>query len=171
MLKGVAGLVTVLFVTGSALAQEAGHAGMSQAGPAGMNPAELNILTDARIGIAKAVLQLTPDQAKHWPAVESAIHARAEARQHRIAALRGLAERVHQRDFDPVEIMRIRAESLSERGASLKKLADAWQPLYQSLNPDQKQRMRVVAMHVLNEVRGAVERRRMEMMEDESEGD
>ena len=164
MLKGVVGLVTVLFVAGSAYAQEASHAGL--------NPAELNVLTDARIGIAKAVLQLTPEQAKFWPAVEDAIHARAQARQHRIAALRTLAERVRQRDFDPVDIMRVRAESLTERGASLKKLADAWQPLYQTLNPDQKQRMRLVAMHVLREVRGAMEARRMEMMEsEEGEGD
>jgi len=28
-----------------------------------------------------------------------------------------------------------------QRGAELKKVADAWQPLYQSLNPDQKTRM------------------------------
>src|SRR5262249_38652512 len=33
----------------------------------------------ARIGIVKAVLQLTPEQAKYWPAVEEAIRARAQA--------------------------------------------------------------------------------------------
>lgn len=161
MLKGVVGLATVLLVAGSAYAQEPSHTGMS--------PTELNVLTDARIGIAKAVLQLTPEQAKYWPAVESAIHARAEARQHRIAALRGMAERIRQHDFDPIDVMRMRADSLSERGASLKKLVDAWQPLYQTLSPDQKQRMRVVAMHVLREVRSAAERRRMEMMESEED--
>ena len=50
MLKGVAGLVTVLFVAGSAYAQEASHAKL--------NPTELNMLTDARIGMTKAALPI-----------------------------------------------------------------------------------------------------------------
>jgi hypothetical protein len=153
--------VTVLFVAGSAYAQEASHQGLSAA--------ELSALTEARIAATKSVLQLTPEQAKFWPPIENAIHARAEARQHRIGALRGLVERIRQHDFDPIDVMRVRAESLSERGASLKKLAEAWQPLYQTLNPDQKQRMRLAVMHILREVRGAMEARRMEMMESEEE--
>src|SRR5262244_4009302 len=56
MLKTVVGLVTVLFVAGSAYAQEASHARLS--------PTEMNILTDARIGMTKAALQLTPEQQK-----------------------------------------------------------------------------------------------------------
>jgi hypothetical protein len=161
MLRAVVGLVTVLFVAGSAYAQEASHTGLS--------PAELKALTDARIAATKDVLKLTPEQARFWPAIENAIRARAEARHHRIETLRQLAERVRQREFDPVEIMRVRAESLSERGASLKQLADAWQPLYQTLNPDQKHRMRLVAMYVLHEVRGAADRRRLEMMESQED--
>ena len=50
-------------------------------------------MTDARIGIVKAVLQLTPEQAKYWPAVEEAIRARAQTRYQRIAAV---AERLDQ---------------------------------------------------------------------------
>jgi hypothetical protein len=164
MLKGVVGLVTVLFVAGSAYAQEASHARMT--------PTDLNVLTDARIGIVKAALQLTPEQAKYWPPVEEAIRARAEARFHRIAQLKGLAEQAGQREFNPVELMRGRADALAQRGANLKRLADAWQPLYQTLNPDQKQRMRLLAMHVVREVRGALERHRMmEMLSQEDEGD
>jgi len=156
--------VTVLFVAGSAYAQEASHARL--------NPTELNILTDARIGMTKAALQLTPEQQKFWPPIEEAIRARAEARVHRIAQIRSLAEQAGQREFNPVELMRGRAEGLTERGANMKRLADAWQPLYQTLNPDQKQRMRLLAMHVVREVRGALERRRMaEMMSDPEEGD
>jgi hypothetical protein len=164
MLKGVVGLVTVLFVAGSAYAQEVSHMRL--------NPTELNILTDARIGVAKAVLQLTPEQQKFWPPVEEAIRARAQTRIHRLAQLKSMAEQAGQRDFNPVELMRGRAEALEQRGANLKRLADAWQPLYQTLNPDQKQRMRLLAMHVVREVRGAVERHRMaEMMSDPEEGD
>jgi len=164
MLKGVVGLVTVLFVAGSAYAQEATHARL--------NPTELNMLTDARIGMTKAALQLTPEQQKFWPPVEEAIRARAQARFHRITQLKSLAEHAGEREFNPVELMRGRAEALAERGANLKRLAEAWQPLYQTLNPEQKQRMRLLAMNVVREVRGALERRRMaEMMFEPEEGD
>ena len=57
-------------------------------------------------------------------------------------------------EVDPVELMRGRADALAQRAANLKKLAEAWGPLYQSLNPDQKQRMRLLAMSV-RERRGA----------------
>jgi hypothetical protein len=157
MLRGVVGLVTVLFVAGSAYAQSPSHARLT--------PTDVNVLTDARIGIAKAVLQLTPEQAKYWPAIEQAIRARAEARYHRMTELRALAERAGQHDLDPIELMRGRADALAERAANLKKLVDAWQPLYQTLNPDQKQRVRLVATHILGRAREAMENRRMEMME------
>jgi hypothetical protein len=39
---------------------------------------------------------------------------------------------------------------LAAKAAALKKLADAWAPLYQSLNPDQKQRMRLLVIRVLH---------------------
>jgi hypothetical protein len=164
MLKGVVGLVTVLFVAGSAYAQEASQVRLT--------PGELNVLTDARIAMTKAALQLTPEQQKFWPPIEEAIRARAETRMHRIAQLKSLAEQAGQHDFNPVELMRGRADALAQRGANLKRIADAWQPLYQTLNPDQKQRMRLLAMHVVREVRGAMERHRMaEMMTDPEEGD
>jgi hypothetical protein len=167
MLKGVVGLVAVLFVAGSAYAQEA-----SQTGHPGLTPSDVHALIDARVGLIKAALQLTPDQAKHWPQVEQAIRDRAQARVHRIAQLRQLAEQAGRRDFDPVTLMRERAENLSERGTNLKKLADAWQPLYQTLNPEQKERLRLLTMHLAREVREAVRDRRMEMMQlEEEEGD
>jgi hypothetical protein len=165
----VAGLAA-LFVTGSSLAyaQEASVAGRTQEHRR-LSQADLNALTDARIGVVKAALQLTPEQAKYWPAVEEAIRARAMARHQRLAAL---AERLGQkRDVDPIELLRERADNLTQRGAELKKLADAWQPLYQSLNTDQKQRMRVLGVHVLRVLRDAVEGRRMEMEEEDGDED
>jgi LTXXQ motif family protein len=167
MLKGVVGLVTVLFVAGSAYAQSPSHESPSHGR---LTPTDINVLTDARLGIAKAVLQLTPEQAKYWPAVEQAIRARAEARYRRITELRSQAERAGQHDLDPIEFMRGRADALAERAANLKRLVDAWQPLYQTLTPDQKQRVHLVTMHVLGRAREAVENRRMEMMESD-EGD
>jgi hypothetical protein len=161
MLKTVVGLVTVLFVAGSAYAQEASHARLS--------PDDLKALTEARIAATKDILKLTPEQTRFWPPVENAIRARAEARHQRIERIRHLAEQMREGRIDPVEIMRVHADNLSERGANLKQLADAWRPLSQALNPDQKQRLRLAAMDVLHEVRGAVERRRMERMESEED--
>lgn len=42
--------------------------------------ADRNTLTDMRIDLVKAALQLTPEQEKYWPAVESAIRSRADDR-------------------------------------------------------------------------------------------
>ena len=53
---------------------------------------------------------------------------------------------------------------------NLKKLADAWQPLYASLDDNQKARLRFLAVYVLREMRDAVESRRMQS-EDESYDD
>jgi len=64
--------------------------------------------------------------------------------------------------------MRERAASLSQRGEALKKLADAWQPLYETLDANQKRRLRLAAVYVLREVREAVESGRMQD-EDEDE--
>ena len=130
---------------------------------------EFNILTDARIGIVKAVLQLTPEQAKYWPAVEEVIRARAQTRYQRIAAV---AERLgQQRVIDADELLRGRADALAQRSAGLKKLADAWQPLYQSLSPDQKQRMQVLAVRVLRQLKDAVDTRRMATYDEEDDDD
>jgi hypothetical protein len=160
MLKGAVALVAVIVVAGAAHAQEATHQMSRQdASHRRLSQADLNALTDARIGMAKVMLQMTPEQARFWPPIEEAIRNGAEARYRRIAQLRAMMDRSGEREPDPIAIMRIRAEALSARGAQLKKLADAWQPLYQTLNPEQKDRMRLVASHVLHEARGAIERR------------
>ena len=66
-------------------------------------PSQTNfkVLTDARIGIVKAALQLTPEQEKLWPPVEEAIRARAEARYNRMVAVQGKLGQ--QGEVDPVE--------------------------------------------------------------------
>jgi hypothetical protein len=76
-------VVTFLFFAGSSLA----YAEESSA----PIPSETNfkVLTDVRIGIVKATLQLTPEQEKLWPPVEEAIRARAQARYNRMVAVAG----------------------------------------------------------------------------------
>ena len=84
MLKTVAAGVTALFVTASPLAYA--QAPSAEAHER-LSEADLSALTDARINLVKAALELTPDQEKFWPPIEAAIRARARDRQARIAAV------------------------------------------------------------------------------------
>ena len=120
----------------------------------------MNSLTDMRVGIVKAALQMTPDQEKYWPAVEDAIRARAKNRQARLERVVELHENGAMdalRERNPVDIMQRRADMLVQRGADLKKLADAWEPLYKTLSPDQKRRMAFVSYVAMRGVQGAIE--------------
>lgn len=125
---------------------------------------DLKAFNDRRIEVVKFALQLRPDQEKYWPAVEDAIRARGEMRRKRLEQLAALAN--NPQDSNVVELMRMRADSLSERGASLKKLSDAWQPLYVSLDDRQKLRLRFLAAVVLREIRDAADNRMMEIDEE-----
>jgi hypothetical protein len=141
-----------------------------------LSTADLNALTDMRIDIVKAALQLTPDQEKLWPPVESAIRERAKDRQARIAEAQKRADERRDgnavdalRDRDTVQFLRRRADALEQRGADLKKLADAWQPLYQTLKPDQKKRMGFLSLVVLRDVSDVRERRQARFEDDEQD--
>ena len=163
MLKTVAAGLTALFVTASSLAYAQAPSATTTATSGGdqqaarLSAADLNALTDARIGIVKAALQLTPEQAKYWPAVEEAIRNRAMGRQVRLAA-----RQRDQGDGDPIDMVRHRADALAQRSAELKQLADAWQPLAATLTPEQKQRLRVLGVRVLRVLHNAMETRRMQ---------
>jgi hypothetical protein len=100
------------------------------------SPEDLKAFTDARIAGLKAGLQLTPDQEKKWPVVEQAIRDVSQARQQRMAAWHERAK-----SEDAIARLRMRADAMTQRAAELKKLADAAEPLYQSLNDDQKHRL------------------------------
>jgi len=64
MLKTVGAGLTALFVTASSLAYAQNTSAIGPEGSWRPSAADLNALTDARIGVVKAALQLTPDQAK-----------------------------------------------------------------------------------------------------------
>src|SRR5215468_5059554 len=124
--------------------------------------ADLNAMTDARVGIIKAALQLTPDQEKYWPPVEEAIRARAKNRQARFERLAELRDKSPMEiigERNAIELMQRRAESLGQRSADLKKLADAWEPLYKTLSPDQKKRMAFATYASMRGMRDAIEHR------------
>ena len=128
--------------------------------------ADWKAFNERRIEIVKFALQLTPAQEKYWPAIEEAIRARGEARRARMARLASLAGKPGERNV--IDLLRERADGLAQRGASLKKVVDAWQPLYESLDDRQKLRLRLLAVVVLREIRDVAENR---MMETEDEYD
>jgi hypothetical protein len=165
MLKILAIGLTALAVTSSSLvgAQTPSASTPDQR----VSRADLDTLTDARIAIVKAALQMTPDQEKLWPPVEEAVRSRAMGRQARRAALATRLAELSQRnrieimrDFNPVDFLRRRSDALAERSAELKKLADAWQPLYATLTVEQKRRLNVLTVYALREMRDSVERNR-----------
>ena len=170
MLKIVAVGATAFFIVGTQLAY-AQDRELEQA-----TAADVETLTAARINIVKSALQLTPDQEKLWPALEDAIRARANDRKARIenikkeaAELRGHNLSDVLRDRDPADFLNRRADALSQKAANLKKLAAAWQPLYQTLSPDQKQRLAHVEMVVLRDLKRAHEHRRVQSEEEDEE--
>jgi gas vesicle protein len=87
----------------------------------------------------KADLRLTPEQEKNWSGFESAMKDLGKRDADRQIALQ--AERAEQKaPLDAIEQMREEAKFMSERSADRKALADAAQPLYASLDDQQKRR-------------------------------
>ena len=172
MLKTLsAGITALAVIGGSSLVYAQGPT----AGPASprITAADLNALTDARVAIVKTALQLTADQEKYWPAIEEAIRSRAKDRQTRLEGVTiGAADRADRspietlRDRNPVEFLSRRSDALAQRAADLKKLAAAWQPLYQTLSADQKRRLGFLAVYALRDLRTGAEHRRIQAADD-----
>jgi hypothetical protein len=75
MLKTIGVVFTAFVVTASPLAYAQAP---SERGLERLSEADLAQLTDARVNVVKAALELTADQEKLWPAIEDAIRARAK---------------------------------------------------------------------------------------------
>lgn len=100
--------------------------------------------TEARIAALKAGLQLTPEQEKNWPAFESALRDVAKSKMQSRDERRA-SRRERRQDEDPVVQLRRHAEMMGNTAAQLKQLADAQEPLYQSLTDSQKNRFQVLS--------------------------
>jgi zinc resistance-associated protein len=110
------------------------------------SPADMAAFTDARIAALKAGLELTPDQAKNWPAFEQAVRDMAQLRIERMQARQAREQQVdRQAAASPFDRLERRADNMSKSSAALKKVADAGAPLYQSLDDSQKGRFMVLA--------------------------
>lgn len=116
-----------------------------------MNADDAGAFADARIAALKAGLRLTAEQEKLWPPVETTLKELAAKRiEHREERRAQREERRADRDDraerpSPVERLRKGADRMSEMGADLKRLADATDPLYQSLDDSQKRRFDALA--------------------------
>jgi hypothetical protein len=140
LLAGVAALA----IAGSTIAY-AQHREWSRE-HARMNPEDRAALADARIAAIHAGLKLTPDQEKLWPPVETAVRDFAKMRIDRANA-RMNAQRDDQQKQDdqkiddPVARLRNRADMMATTAAAMKKIADAADPLYKTLDDGQKRRL------------------------------
>ena len=159
MIRKAAVATTAVLMMASPLAYAAETS--STVGMRQPSAADLNSLTDARVGMIKAALQLTPDQEKYWAPLEEAIRAQAKNRQARMERVAELRENPTDvlREQNPIELMQRRAERLTQRGADLKKVADACEPLYKTLSQDQKKRMAFATFVTARAMRETVERR------------
>jgi hypothetical protein len=160
MKKAIAAGSIALMLAGAslALAQQAPREARESLG---MRPSaeDVSAFTDARIAGLKAGLKLNAEQEKHWPAVETAIRDLAKARADRRASMMDrMSERMSERREarrnggdnaqrpapDAIGRLRQGADAMTTRAASLKKLADASEPLYNSLDDAQKRRFAVL---------------------------
>jgi hypothetical protein len=112
-----------------------------------MSPEDRAAFTDARIAAVKAGLKLTPDQDKLWPPLEAAVRDFAKLRMDRANA-RMQAKQDESKDAqqadDPVARLRTRADNMAGTAAALKKIVDAADPLYKTLDDGQKRRLKIL---------------------------
>jgi gas vesicle protein len=100
---------------------------------------QINDRFAARTARIKADLRLTPEQEKNWPTFDTAVKDIGKRNADLQATLQ--TERTQLKDpYDVIQQMREEARFLGERSVDQKALADAAQPLYASLNDQQKRR-------------------------------
>ena len=101
------------------------------------SPEDRAAFAEARIAAIHAGLKLTPDQEKLWPPVESAVRDFAKMRIDRAnARLKAESgdQQGQQKDEDPIVRLRAHADLMAATAAALKKIADAADPLYKTLD-------------------------------------
>ena len=113
------------------------------AGHTRMSPEDRAAMADAKIAAVHAGLKLTADQEKLWPPVESAVRDLVKIRLDRAAAREAAAAKPadDQAKPDPVARLRKRSENMLASATALKKIADAADPLYKTLDDGQKRRL------------------------------
>jgi hypothetical protein len=140
LLAGVAAVA----IAGSSLAYAQHHRWFNHVQ---MSPEDRAAFADARIAAVKAGLKLTPDQEKLWPPVEAAVRDFAKLRIDRANARMNEQKddaKDAQKPDDPVARLRERADRMATTAAALKRIADASDPLYKTLDDGQKRRLKIL---------------------------
>jgi hypothetical protein len=114
-----------------------------------ISPEDRAAFVDARIAAVHAGLKLTADQEKLWPPVESAVRDFAKLRIDRANAWMKAPDDAQdpQKLDDPVARLRERADNMAASATAMKKIADAADPLYKTLDDGQKRRLAVLTHH------------------------
>ncbi len=114
-----------------------------------MSPEDRAAMADARIAAVHAGLKLSADQEKLWPPVEGAVRELVKIKLDRAAARQAASAKPadDQAKPDPVARLRQRAENMMASAAALKKVADAADPLYKTLDDGQKRRLAMLTYH------------------------
>ena len=152
MWKPVIAATAALALIGSSLvyAQQQGHGGQHRQ----INPDRYVKQANARIAAIKAGLELTPDQQQKWgpypQTLEDLVQFRVQRMQARQAAQQqaGYGDR-KRGGGDPFARLSRRADAMTQAAPLVKKMADAGEPLYQSLSDAQKGRFKMLTRLLL----------------------
>ena len=144
MLKAVVAATAAVTIAGSSLPTPSAMSAPDGARRWQPTTEDMRAFQAARLAALRAGLTLTAEQERHWPAFEQAMRELQQLRLNRITAIREARRDGRQPVTDPAERMRQRATRLSESGAVLKRLADATDPLYRSLDDAQKRRFAIL---------------------------
>ena len=139
--------VAVLAIAGSTAVYAQHHRWFHEyMGHSRMSPEDRAAFADARIAAVHAGLKLSADQEKLWPPVESAVREFAKLRIDRANAQTSARQddaqkQDSQNPRDPISRLRERADNMATTAAAMKKIADAADPLYKTLDDGQKRRL------------------------------
>ncbi len=127
-----------------------GYGGMPPWGPGGTQWMERSAsangaLLDARLAGMKAGLKLTPDQEKLWGPFEAAVRDAGKARIEAMQNMRRMMQLRESASLSPVDRLEAKAERMAKRASELKAIADATKPLFDSLDPTQKDDFEMLA--------------------------
>ena len=115
-----------------------------------LSPEDRAAFADARIAAVHAGLKLTPDQEKLWPPIEAAVRDFAKLRIDRAEArmkARDEGQDQQNKPDNPVARLRQRADDMAASAAAMRKIADAADPLYKTLDDGQKRRLAILTRH------------------------
>jgi hypothetical protein len=144
MWKAILAGTTALAIAGSTLVYAQQRGGRPEGMQRGPNIDDMRAFGEARLAGLKAGLTLTAEQERNWPAFEQAARDMQKLRLDRMNSFIAERRNPQPRSVDPADRLRRRGAVMADTGAALKKLADATDPLYKSLDDNQKRRFAIL---------------------------